>query len=92
MLDLLHKSDISAKLNAFLVLPIITLLFFSSVAIFDKYQKLEKTQNVLQFSQVVQHLSVLIYNLQKERGHSVGAISEKNDSYQSKLAEQRNVS
>jgi len=91
VLDLFYKSNISAKLNAFLVLPIITLLFFSSIAIFDKYQKLEKTQNVLQFSQVVQHLSVLIYNLQKERGLSAGAFSAQDDSYQFQLARQRKI-
>ena len=91
MLDLFYKSNISAKLNAFLVLPIITLLFFSSIAIFDKYQKLDQTQEVLQFSQVVQNISVLIYNLQKERGLSAGALSAKDDSYQFQLARQRKI-
>jgi len=91
VLDLFYKSNISAKLNAFLVLPIVTLLFFSSITIFDKYQKLEQTQDVLQFSQVVQHLSILVYNLQKERGLSAGALSAKNGNYQFKLAKQRKV-
>ncbi|PCH96519.1 MAG: hypothetical protein COB83_05615 [Gammaproteobacteria bacterium] len=91
MLHLFNKSNISTKLNAFLVLPIITLLFFFGIAIFDKYENLEKTQNSLQFSQVVQHLSVLVYNLQKERGLSAGALSANNDSYQFQLARQRKV-
>tara|TARA_R110002167_G_scaffold8869_2_gene40799 strand:+ start:112522 stop:116076 length:3555 start_codon:yes stop_codon:yes gene_type:complete len=91
VLDLFYKSDISAKLNAFLILPIITLLIFFSIAIVDKYEKLEQTEDVLQFSQVVQHLSDLIYNLQKERGLSAGALSAKNDSYQFQLARQRRV-
>ena len=91
MLDLFYKSDISSKLNAFLILPIVTLLIFFSIAIVDKYEKLEQTEDVLQFSQVVQHLSDLIYNLQKERGLSAGALSAKNDSYQFQLARQRRV-
>jgi len=91
VLDLFYKSNISAKLNAFLVLPIITLLFFSSIAIFDKYQKLDQTQDVLQFSQVVQNISVVIYNLQKERGLSAGSLSAKDDSYQFQLTRQRKM-
>lgn len=91
VLDLFYKSNISAKLNAFLLLPVITLIFFSSITIFDKYQKLEKTQEVLQYSQVVQHFTVLIHNLQKERGLSAGALSAKGDSYQFRLAQQRKV-
>jgi len=91
VLNLFYKSNISVKLNSFLILPIITLLFFSSIAIFDKYKKLEKTQDILQFSHVVQQLSVLIYSLQKERGLSAGALSVKDDNYQLKLARQRKV-
>ncbi len=91
MLDFFYKCNISAKLNAFLVLPIITLLFFFCLTIFDKYQKLEKTEEVLQFSQVVQHLSVLIHNLQKERGLSAGVLSSKDNSYQFQLARQRKI-
>ena len=91
MFDFFYKSNISAKLNAFLVLPIITLLFFSSIAIFDKYQKLEKTEEVLQFSQIVQHISVLMYNLQKERGLSAGASAAKDGSFQHQLDRQREI-
>ena len=91
MLALFNKSNISTKLNAFLVLPIITLLFFSSIAIVDKYEQLEQTEDVLQFAIVVQQLSDLIYNLQKERGLSAGALSAKNGSYQLQLARQRKV-
>lgn len=91
MLNLFHKRDISTKLNAFLVLPIITLLFFAFIAIFDKYKKLEETQDVLQFSLVVKDFSVLLHSLQIERGLSAGAFSVKNNRYQFKLALQRKV-
>ena len=91
MLSLFHKRDIRTKLNAFLVLPIITLLFFAFIAIFDKYKKLEETEDVLQFSLVVKDLSVLIHNLQKERGLSAGNISSENNRYQAQLTLQRKV-
>jgi len=91
VLNLFHKSDISTKLNAFLVLPIFTLLFFAFIAIFDKYKKLEETQDVLHFSLVVKDLSVLLHSLQTERGLSAGAFSVKNNSYQLKLALQRKI-
>jgi len=91
VLSFFNKSNISVKLNAFLVLPIITLLFFSSLAIFDKYKKLEETEDVLQFSQVTKHLSVLIHNLQKERGLSEGILSARNNHYQLQLTEQRKI-
>lgn len=89
--QLVNKSNISAKLNAFLVLPIITLLFFFSITIFDKYKQLEKTENVLHFSLVVQQLSNLISNLQKERGLSAGALFAKSTNHQIQLTEQRKV-
>lgn len=91
MFDFFYKKNISAKLNAFLVLPIITLLFFSSIAIFDKYQKLEKTEEALQFAQIVQQISVLIYNLQKERGLSAGVYAAKDGSFQLQLDRQRKI-
>jgi len=91
VLNFFHKSDISTKLNAFLVLPIVTLLFFSSIAIFDKYQKLKQTQEAVQFSQVVQHFTILVYNLQEERGLSAGVLSAKSNDYKLQLAKQRKI-
>jgi len=89
LFNLFHQSNISAKLNAFLVLPVVTLLFFSGSAVYSKYQQLAQTQEVLQFSLIVQNLSGLVYNLQKERGLSAGALSAKNGSYQLQLTKQR---
>jgi len=91
VLNIFHKGDISTKLNAFLVLPIFTLLFFAFIAIFDKYKKLEETQDVLHYSLVVKDLSVLIHSLQTERGLSAGAFSAKNNDYQLQLAKQRKI-
>lgn len=91
MLGLFNKHNISAKLNTFLVLPIIALLFFFCVTIFDKYDKIEQSKEALQFAQVVQQFSDLIYNLQKERGLSAGMLAAKNPSYQFQLAEQRKI-
>jgi diguanylate cyclase (GGDEF)-like protein/PAS domain S-box-containing protein len=91
LLDSFYKSNISAKLNAFLVLPIVTLLFFSSIAIFDKFKQLKQTQEAVHFSEVVQDFTLLVYNLQEERGLSAGVLSAKKKDYQFQLAKQRKV-
>ncbi|GAA6173722.1 EAL domain-containing protein [Colwellia sp. KU-HH00111] len=91
MFDFSYKSNISAKLNAFLVLPIITLLFFASITIYDRYQKLEQTEHALQFSQVIKNIVVVVYNLQKERGLSAGAMSINDLSFKLQLAQQRKI-
>lgn len=86
-----NKWNINVKLNVFLVLPILTLLFFSSLTIFEHYKKLERSDQVLQFSQAIEQLSFLIYNLQKERGLSAGGLSAHNTNYSYQLSRQRKI-
>jgi Nitrate and nitrite sensing len=70
----LHNLSISKKLSLFLLLPLIALLFFASNTIIEKKLQLTHTQNTLYFSRIVHQFSLLVYQLQKERGLSASII------------------
>jgi len=66
-----------------------TLSFFASISILDKWQQSQYTQNALHFSHIAQKLSTVVYQLQKERGLSAGMVGSKNKVYKIELAQQR---
>lgn len=86
---LLNQLSISIRLFIFLLLPLITLLFFAGVTVFEKRQKLEYTHNALHFVYISQQLSAVVYQLQKERGLTAGAIVNRGSAYQTMLVQQR---
>jgi len=88
-LNFLNHISISKKLSIFLVIPLATLLFFAASSVSDKQQQLAGTENTLHFSIIVNQLSKLIYQLQKERGLSAGAYGSKGKFYLEPLVNQR---
>ena len=85
----LNHISISKKLSLFLIIPLATLLFFATSSINDKQQQLNGTQNTLHFSIIVNQLSELVYQLQKERGLSAGIFGSQGKIYHTRLTEQR---
>ena len=80
---------ISSKLFIYLLLPIFTLLFFASITALEKRQQLQNTQNALHFTYIAQQFSAVVYQLQKERGLTAGAIGSRGAVYKVSLVQQR---
>jgi len=87
-----NELNISSKLFAFLLLPLITLLFFVNITVSEKQQQLKDTQNTLNFTYIAQKLSEIAYQLQKERGLSAGTIGSDGNTFQKQLTQQREQS
>ena len=85
----LNKLKIRSKLVFFLVIPIITLLYFSISSIHLKYQEHARTQASLDSILVSLSLSDLVHELQKERGLSAGFVGSAGTLHKKALLEQR---
>jgi len=81
--------SISKKLSIFLLIPFATVFFFASNTIYRHTQSLYSSQDALHFAHIVSQSSDLIYQLQKERGLSAGAVGSDGQGYQDLLAKQR---
>ena len=87
-LNQLNNLKIRTKLACFLVIPILTLLYFSIGGIHLKYQQYAHTQKSLDFISVSLTLSDLINELQKERGLSSGFVASRGTLYKDILIKQ----
>jgi len=88
-MNIFKQLSISSKLFVFFLVPVLTLLFFAGVTISEKRQQLQHTQNSLDFIQISQQLTAVVYELQKERGLSAGIVGSEGSLYQETLQQQR---
>jgi len=85
----LNNLKIRFKLVLFLIIPILTLLYFSISGINLKYQEKNHTEWSLSFISLSLIFSDLLYELQKERGLSAGFVGSRGTLYREVLLKQR---
>ena len=68
MLNNLNSLKIRTKLIIYLLLPVITILFFAVSGIYTKYGELQDIKSTQKFTEVSITLDDLVHELQKERG------------------------
>lgn len=85
----LNNLKIRTKLFIFLIVPILTILYFSISGINLKYQEQISTEKSLDFIEVSLVISDLIFELQKERGLSAGFVGSKGTKFKQDLQQQR---
>jgi len=88
-LNILNRLKIRTKLILFLVIPILTILFFSISGIYTKVQELQVITRSHNFTTVSLHLADLVHELQKERGLSAGFVGSGGKSFREEVLKQR---
>lgn len=90
VLTWLNNRDIRDKLLIFITIPVIAVLFFSSLGISEKYQQYKNNQNTQAFLSIAIKLDNLVHELQKERGISTG-LTESNSDFINDISSQRSL-
>ncbi len=86
----LNKLSIGNKLALAVLLPVLGLIVFSGLAVFDRYQRMDEMGRVYVLADFVPTISALVHELQKERGQSAGFIGSKGKKFAQTLPGQRN--
>ncbi len=82
--------NIRLKLLLLILLPVLGLLYFASLSIYDKYRSYQTVQDLEQDVNYITRTSHLIEDLQKERGMSILYLSaDKNGNFRTLLQKQR---
>ena len=74
LVDRINNLKVRNKLGLFLIIPVVTILFFSISGINLKYKELLDTRSTKNFTAVSLSLADLVHELQKERGLSAGFV------------------
>jgi len=82
-----HKLSLRTKLYVPLAILSLIIIFFSSITIYENYQKVSHYKRLKRETFFMVKVSVLIHNIQKERGLSIGYLNS--DTFQTKLIQQR---
>ncbi len=77
-IDIFKQVNISTKLSIFLLLPVITLLFFAYNTLIEKHHQLDNMQSALHFTYITNRLAEAVHQLQTERGLSAGVVANRN--------------
>lgn len=83
------KLNIRAKLIWILIIPVLTLLYFSISGIYLKSLDYNRAKTSLEFISISIQLDNLVHELQKERGLSAGFVASKGNNGQQILQKQR---
>ncbi len=83
------RLEIKYKLLILVILPVITIVFFSALHIYDKYSQLEKNEKLLSYSKIIKKSSNLIHEIQIERGLSYNFLINDTPYFTAKLQEQK---
>jgi len=85
----LNNIKIRTRLAIFLVVPVVTLLYFSLSGIYLKYEEQIHSKRSLDFISVSLLLADLVHELQNERGLSAGYVGSDGSKYKRELFSQR---
>ena len=88
-MKILNNLKIRTKLIIYLLVPILTILFFAISGIYTKIQELRAIKSTDEFTSVSLHLTDVVYELQKERGLSAGFIGSKGNNFREEMLKQR---
>lgn len=90
LINQFNNLKIRSKLVLFLIVPILTLLYFSISGMHLKYEEQVQTNSSLDFISLSLSLADLIHELQKERGLSAGFVGSQGGLHKEQLLNQRN--
>ncbi len=83
------RLEIKYKLLILVILPVITIVFFSALHIYDKYSQLQENEKLLSYSKIIKKSSNLIHEIQIERGLSYNSLIDNIPYFAVKLQEQK---
>ena len=83
---------IRARITLIVGLLALTLIYFGSVQVFDKWQALQELQRVAQLEKMAIRASLVIHELQRERGLSAGFITSRGARFSDEIRQQRSLS
>lgn len=85
MMEWIHNLSIKHRVLALLLLPLIFALFFAVAQLVDVRHQANQAAKLAHLTAFVPKASIVIHELQKERGRSAGYISSKGNEEQKKL-------
>ncbi|SFP04428.1 nitrate- and nitrite sensing domain-containing protein [Hydrogenimonas thermophila] len=90
-MNLLSKLTIKGKMILLIILPTLSLLYFTSGDLNEHFKFQNKVEKVKELVTLSEKLSQLIHETQKERGASAGFVGSKGKKFVSKLPKQRKL-
>ncbi|MDP6591294.1 MAG: methyl-accepting chemotaxis protein, partial [Alphaproteobacteria bacterium] len=91
MFAFMKNTKIGIRIIMALVLPVVGMLAFSGMMVFEKYQASEEMGKVLELAEVAPVISAVVHELQKERGASAVFIASKGSKFAQELPAQRKL-
>lgn len=88
----LTNLPIRQKLLLMLVLPLLSIMFFSGMIIFDQVHRVNQSAQLIDDSEFFAEIGATVHNLQKERGTTVAFVSSKGLKMADKLPSARTES
>lgn len=89
---LLNNLRVGVKLLCLIFIPLITLLIFSAILITERYRMVQESVLLDQGITLATKISIVIHELQKERGTSAGFLGSKGKNFGENLQKQRQLS
>ena len=86
---MLKNLSIKSKLLLSMILPILGMIYFASINIYDRYQKAEESAQIYKITILNIKISELVHELQKERGVSSGFLSSHGNKFSQEIIEQK---
>ena len=87
----INNLSIRYKLILFLIIPVLTILYFSLSGIYLKFEQQQEGKKLLEFIQISYHIDNVIHELQKERGISAGFVESGGQLFREELRIQRQL-
>lgn len=91
-MSILNNLKVGTKLICLMLIPLITLIVFSVVLISERYQVAQESALLKHGVTLATKISLVIHELQKERGTSAGFLGSQGRDFKEALQDQRNLS
>jgi len=86
---IIENLNFKNKLLTLLVVPMLVILFFSSTAIYNKFNTSAEMNKIDQLIALSSHISALVHELQKERGATAVFMGSKGHHFSTEMNDQR---
>ncbi|MDH5751164.1 MAG: methyl-accepting chemotaxis protein [Deltaproteobacteria bacterium] len=86
---MLKKFGLRSRLVMMIIFPTLGLLFFAGRGIYSDYQINNEMKDIKDIAHLTEHISLVVHELQKERGASAGYMGSGGTDFRQVLAEQR---
>lgn len=88
---MLNNLTIKFKLALILILPLVSILYFSYLNVVSKYEKKENANKIEKINMINEKVASFVHELQKERGITATYFYSKKNIYNHRLDEQRKI-